>query len=182
MGASNFARLNSASKIFAVLMDATEMFEIHDFRDNIQDSFNEIGFDNEDKDDDDRNYNSHTFASKSLSSSFGDADIEIKVDVYTTSGYYEGANLDYDFSLYQYGQWNRIESDLDEEIKYCFDNSDMNKGMQTIQARNAHKWAEKLISELSTQIENIFEQYAEHELIRVGGFSDGTSVYEEVKK
>lgn len=60
-------------------------------------------------------------------------------------------------------------------------NSDLPKGMQKIQSKNIIKWIEKYIKETSEKIENLFSEVCDNRLELVGTFSNGESIYREIK-
>ena len=95
---------------------------------------------------------------------YADVLVELKFHLYYDVGYYEGANLDYEILVYN-----------------GFENSDLPVGMQKIQAKNAMKWIEKTKAETSEKIENLFSEVCDNRLELVGTFSNGESIYREIK-
>ena len=109
---------------------------------------------------------------------YADVMVELFFNLYYDVGYYEGANLDYEV-LVQNGYENSDE--LENALEYVFENSDLPVGMQKIQAKNAMKWIEKVKAETSEKIENLFSEVCDNRLELVGTFSNGESIYREIK-
>lgn len=92
-----------------------------------------------------------------------------------TSAYYEGATLDYlikfdidDYTEYQFNQVDFLEvNDLTQTLS---------EGMAKIQLPNVINKIKKEVGLITNGIEEVFTQYSE-QYARLGGFSDGTSVY-----
>ena len=108
--------------------------------------------------------------------------LSVDIEVLMRSGYYEGANLDYEISY-------RAESvefdDLSEAYQAYFDvatyDFDMNKGLAKIQARNAVNRLEAMSEELIENVEKILKANCTHVLQVVARFSNGETLYSEVK-
>lgn len=117
---------------------------------------------------------------------YGDVGINVRLTATLTSGYYEGATLDFNIEMDNGGGWSDIGNgrnaeDINEVLDNMFDwNSDMPKGMQKIQVRHAENWVEKTVSELSEKMEKVFEVFTQHKLTKSAQFSDGTAVYQKV--
>lgn len=109
---------------------------------------------------------------------YADVMVELFFNLYYDVGYYEGANLDYEILVYN-GYENSDE--LENALEYVFENSDLPVGMQKIQAKNAMKWIEKVKVETSEKIENLFSEVCDNRLELVGTFSNGESIYREIK-
>ncbi len=105
---------------------------------------------------------------------FGDVNIEVKVYGTIESGYHEGAQLDWRL------EFNGDDEELNFESQFDY-NSDMPKGMQVIQRRNAEKWAEKVKTEMIIIIEEVYTDFS-IPLKRVATFSNGESIYEKIEK
>lgn len=184
MGASNFGRLINATTIYSLLTgDEDEEtnewyypdeFDYKEVLEDIQGSLSEIGYNtctNE------WYKNDRVLAEYSENTSFGDIDIEIIVKPIIESGYHEGARLDYHTFLYIYGCGNEEIGDVEADVDYMFESSDMNKGMITIQKRNAVKWINKQLIQINEQLEKVFKMHADHELEVVATFSNGETIY-----
>ncbi len=106
----------------------------------------------------------------------------VSIEVLMRSGYYEGANLDYEINY-------NIESvefdDLTEAFQAYIDvatyNFDMSKGLATIQAKNASKRLEAISNELVENVEKILKENCTHILQVSARFSNGETWYSEVK-
>lgn len=145
-----------------------ESWEIDDWKSYFGECLINIGGDSDDKEDrqSDRNY----IGAFNFSKWYADVLVELKFHLYYDVGYYEGANLDYEILVY-----NGFEDSDDLE------NSDLPVGMQKIQAKNAMKWIEKVKAETSEKIENLFSEVCDNRLELVGTFSNGESIYREIK-
>ena len=153
-------------------------YEYDDLKDYIRETAQEeiknrkgIRFKEESGSDNDRNYCATNLFSYSTSKMFGDIEIEVKIIGQIVSAYYEGASLD--FVVEFNGEENK---ELD--FYWDFDNSDMNRGLQVLQNRNAIKWAEKTKTELIELIEEVFTKVSEP-LNVVASFSNGETIYQK---
>ena len=153
-----------------------ESWEIDDWKSYFGECLINIGGDSDDKEDrqSDRNY----IGAFNFSKWYADVLVELKFHLYYDVGYYEGANLDYEILVY-----NGFEDsdDLENALECIFEDSDLPVGMQKIQAKNAMKWIEKVKAETSEKIENLFSEVCDNRLELVGTFSNGESIYKEVK-
>ena len=154
-----------------------ESWEIDDWKSYFGECLINIGGDSDDKEDrqSDRNY----IGAFNFSKWYADVLVELKFHLYYDVGYYEGANLDYEILVY-----NGFEDsdDLENALECIFEDSDdLSAGMQKIQAKNAMKWIEKTKKEVSEKIENLFSEVCDNRLELVGTFSNGESIYKEVK-
>lgn len=110
---------------------------------------------------------------------YADVLVELKFHLYYDIGYYEGANLDYEILVYNGFEYS---DDLENALECIFEDSDdLSAGMQKIQSKNAMKWIEKVKVETSEKIENLFSEVCDNRLELVGTFSNGESIYKEVK-
>jgi hypothetical protein len=128
---------------------------------------------------DNRNFSARFVGSLSASKYFGDVNIDIQINAFSRSGYYEGACLDWELCV-------NVDStsyeDVDE-IEYDFENgyvrsNNMNEGMLKIQAKNAQKWANKVKAELIEAVEKAFEKSSTC-FVRVATFSNGETIYQK---
>ena len=109
--------------------------------------------------------------------------LSVDIELLMRSGYYEGANLDYEIRYYV----DIIEfDDISEAWQAYFDvaiwDFDMNKGLATIQAKNAVKRLENISVELVENVEKILKDNCTHVLQVSARFSNGETWYSEVKK
>ena len=153
-------------------------YEYDDLKDYIRETAQEeiknrkgIRFKEESGSDNNRNYCATDLFSFYASKMFGDIEIEVKIIGQIVSAYYEGASLD--FVVEFNGEENK---ELD--FYWDFDNSDMNRGLQVLQNKNAVKWAEKTKTELIELIEEVFTKVSEP-LNVVASFSNGETIYQK---
>ena len=134
----------------------------------------EVWYKEESGSDNARNYCATDLFSFNTSKMFGDIEVEVSVIGQIVSAYYEGASLD--FSV----EFNDEEYTNDEpDFEWLFEyQSDMNKGMQVLQNRNAIKWAEKTKTELIELIEEVFTKVSQP-LNILGTASNGETFYEK---
>ena len=153
-------------------------YEYDDLKDYIRETAQEeiknrkdIRFKEESGSDNDRNYCATNLFSYSTSKMFGDIEIEVKIIGQIVSAYYEGASLDFVV------EFNGEENE-ELDFYWDFDNSDMNRGLQVLQNKNAIKWAEKTKTELIELIEEVFTKVSEP-LNVVASFSNGETIYQK---
>ena len=109
--------------------------------------------------------------------------IGIKIDVLMRSGYYEGANLDYEISYFV----ESVEFDeLSEAWQAFYDvatyDCDMRVGFAKIQAKNASNRLSALHDRVVSDVEKILKENCTHILQVSARFSNGETWYSEVKK
>ena len=159
-----------------------ESYEYDDFKEYLRETAQEeikelknIWYKEESGSDNDRNYCATDLFSFNTSKMFGDIEVEVSIIGQIVSAYYEGASLD--FSV----EFNDEEYTNDEpDFEWLFEyNSDMNKGLQVLQNRNAIKWAEKTKTELIELIEEVFTKVSQP-LNVLGTASNGETFYEKV--
>jgi hypothetical protein len=195
MGASNFYNRN-AKNVYAVLMDyedvvfdedgneteETEMvcceeWQYDDLKNYVTELMDEqtlfkaverVQFS------DNRNYNGAGIKSLVSYKTFGDVEVEVLLTAVIRSGYYEGANLDWEINYYAGSGYDDI---LD--LTYEFESQYDNQGMAKIQKRNAEKWATKIGEQMVEELERIFAQVS-NPLEVVARFSNGETFYKEV--
>ena len=153
-------------------------YEYDDLKDYIRETAQEeiknrkgIRFKAESGSDNDRNYCATNLFSYSTSKMFGDIEIEVRIIGQIVSAYYEGASLDFVV------EFNGEENE-ELDFYWDFDNSDMNRGLQVLQNKNAIKWAEKTKTELIKLIEEVFTKVSEP-LNVLGTASNGETFYEK---
>ena len=157
-------------------------YEYDDLKDYIRETAQEeiknrkdIRFKEESGSDNDRNYCATDLFSFNTSKMFGDIEIEVRIIGQIVSAYYEGASLDFavEFNGEEY-----INDKPDFEWLFEYQ-SEMNKGLQVLQNRNAIKWAEKTKTELIELIEEVFTKVSQP-LNVVVSFSNGETIYQKV--
>ena len=154
---------------------SAERYEYEDFkeylRETAKESKKQFLYLEEEGSDNDRNYCATNLFSYSTSKMFGDIEIEVRIIGQIVSAYYEGASLDFVV------EFNGEENE-ELDFYWDFDNSDMNRGLQVLQNRNAVKWAEKTKTELIKLIEEVFTKVSEP-LNVVASFSNGETIYQK---
>jgi len=109
--------------------------------------------------------------------SFLNADINVELIPLVRSGYYEGANLDYEVSFILEGENFESITDLISAIQDYPEDYDTTPGLIAIHSNNLQNRLEKSFNTLVEETEATFAELT-IPLIRLGGLSDGTSVYE----
>ena len=161
---------------------SAESYEYDDFKEYLRETAQEevkelknIWYKEESGSDNDRNYCATDLFSFNTSKMFGDIEISVKVIGQIVSAYYEGASLDFAVEFND-EEYTNDEPDFEWLFEY---QSDMNKGLQVLQNRNAIKWAEKTKTELIELIEEVFTKVSQP-LNVLGTASNGETFYEKV--
>ena len=161
---------------------SAESYEYDDFKEYLRETAQEeikelknIWYKEESGSDNDRNYCATNLFSFNTSKMFGDIEVEVRVIGQIVSAYYEGASLDFAVEFND-EEYTNDEPDFEWLFEY---QSDMNKGMQVLQNRNAVKWAEKTKTELIELIEEVFTKVSQP-LNVLGTASNGETFYEKV--
>ena len=153
-----------------------ESYEYDEFKEYLKETAEEkiknrkdIRFKEENGSDNDRNYCATNLFSFNTSKMFGDIEVEVSIIGQIVSAYYEGVSLDF-----------AVEFNDEPDFEWLFEyQSEMNKGLQVVQNRNAIKWAEKTKTELINLIEEVFTKVSEP-LNVLGTFSNGETIYSKV--
>ena len=160
---------------------SAESYEYDDFKEYLKETAQEeikelknIWYKEESGSDNDRNYCATDLFSFNTSKMFGDIEVEVRVIGQIVSAYYEGASLDFAVEFND-EEYTNDEPDFEWLFEY---QSDMNKGLQVLQNRNAVKWAEKTKTELIELIEEVFTKVSEP-LNVVASFSNGETIYQK---
>lgn len=193
MATSNFYNKN-ASKVYAVLMDYEDnVFDKdgNETEEKIMVSCNEYDYNdlvcnlkyelskNSDfqkdygKIDNNRNFDGTIIGSLVKSKCFADCEIYICLTSVIRSGYYEGANLDWELNISVDGS----EVDIIDYSDFQY-NSFLNKGICTILANKTNKWIEKTKTKLISELETVYENWSTP-LIKVATFSNGETIYKQ---
>ena len=201
MGTSNFYYKN-ASKVFAIgfnyehpILDddlnetgETEVVECEQFewdeqidavKEEIKNNKSDFYYSESEKVSklDNRSFPASFIASLSASKQFGDNFVEIQLNCFSRSGYYEGACLDYETEIFM----DNFETDDVEDVLFGFQYSNyfgINVGMGKIQARNAQKWAKKTHAKMVEIIEKSF-QNTSASFQKIATFSNGETIYQK---
>jgi hypothetical protein len=199
MGTSNFHKVN-ASKIFAVLMpyetpvldenfnetDELETLECDEFDleylvESIIDDMKELGdnlyyhFKNIESLEELRSFPSSYLGSLTKEKSFDDVEVYINIHAFLRSGYYEGANLDWECYL---SIDNNKEISIDEyngsinDIYFISDDKELIESIDN--------WIKETKSSLIEKMESVFEKNSEQYVV-VARFSNGETIYEKIE-
>ena len=185
MGTANFSKKN-ASLIYAVYMPRIDEetgeeyqldeFDVEEEREFIQESLEKIsGY---------SSYFSRWYDCDKLGSVIRDCSLAgigaaVELEVVVRSGYYEGANLDYDINIIACNESSIEPDDLDEcvQVEDVMDYTGFTRGLATIQHRNLMKRINKTLDELRGEVEDVFKAISKPMRI-VGRFNNGECVYE----
>lgn len=167
---------NSSDLTFDEEYRSPESWEIDDWESYFGECLINVGGESVDEVDiqSERNY----IGAFNFSKWYADVLVELKFHLYYDIGYYEGANLDYEVLVYNGFEYS---DELENALECIFEDSDLSVGMQKIQSKNAMKWIEKVKVETSEKIENLFSEVCDNRLELVCTFSNGESIYKEVK-
>lgn len=193
MGTSNFYYKNT-SKVFVVCENyenedgeivAPESFEIDMEFENIikqlkenKGEFNFYKYDKLQSEHELRSFPSTYLGTLYKSKKFGDIDCEIEINIFVRSGYYEAACLDWEIKITIHCETFTFDEVNDISVYFPDYNSNMNKGMLTIQGKNCVKWLKKTKEKLVDSVEKIFENCSSTYNL-VGRFSNGETIYEK---
>lgn len=202
MGTSNFYYKN-ASRVYAICMNyeqpkldddmnetdetetvAPEEYEIKDRLDYIREKliegkkFKPVSLDGWDSNSP-RSFPATYLAQWSSEKSFNDISVEIILQATANSGYYEGACLDWSLKTYVGGLETDVDYIKEDDFRYS---DDANVGLATIMMKHAVKWLNKTTSEMTSDIEKIFEDVCEIKLRHIATFSNGETFYETENK
>ena len=113
---------------------------------------------------------------------FSSAYIDVYVNVKTETGYYEGVTFDWDVVVEtSSGAWYDCLEYFKED--FCYDDLVDMTGEEGDAVDFAVpiiiKMVEDKVDEMTNEIDRVFSLSSSTKLRRVGGFSDGTSVYEK---
>ena len=194
MGTSNFHNKN-ASNIFAVLMSyendegetiQCDEFDYEWFLDAINETLHteakkhNLTYIEKDKDDP---YALRSYPSKIIGSLFAETKIleiafEVEIKIIIRSGYYEGANLDWEITTHINGNEceEPTETDIWNELAYY---SRFNRGLCKIHSKKGCNWFESEKQKLITLVENIYTQHSTPMGI-VAKFSNGETIYSKI--
>lgn len=185
MSTGNFYYKN-ASHVFAICMnndegEGMEEWEVQDQLDYIQSEMESIkGFtfypENGWRNDGLRSYPSRNIGEWRKEKEYGGVSCEVIIEAFATSGYYEGACLDYEIRILLEG--NECEEIDPEDFSYY--SRDINKGMAKIIAAKAEKWIENTKDEMINKLEELFTRVSDYNLRCLGHASNGEAFYEKI--
>lgn len=197
MGASNFASPENVDNHYVIGLpyedeEGTYEYDMIEFKENIANLIEETIYNDletngfkvrvldSDESDNSRNYPTYYFSNITLTKGYTNGDFELNFLVGYTVGYYEGATLDFHY-IDSYGNKMSVD-DIIDDIMHTFRYSyDYNEGWLTMMRPNFIKLINKTHSRIKEYFHNLFARVSQEKLYRVGGFSDGTSIYEKVK-
>ena len=104
---------------------------------------------------------------------FGDVCVEVNINAFLRSGYYEAANLDWELVVYVDGY--EFEDDI---ILDDIRGSWMNEGLKAIQVNHINKYISKTKDAIVEHLEHIFEQLSTPYVV-TARFSNGETMYEK---
>jgi len=194
MGTSNYYNKN-ASKIWSVETsyydeDLNEEIEYEcvweDTRSNVSSGLEEIAKQKKRSYYEDSNLDVkqlHSFPSTSIGEysdyiEFCNTEFKVVLIPHTTSGYYEGFNLDFDFNILVsgiYGKYENIADFLSDVKEFLLEE---NKALR-MNLGNLQKRLESLLSEMIDEVESVFEMYSTS-LEEFAKFSNGETIYKAV--
>lgn len=201
MGTSNFLNRN-ARRIYAVLMDSEEAilddegnetdeteyrsadeWEYEDLKDNLINEFKVSSFKFHEGGvltDNNRNFHGTLLGKLSSYKDYLGVEVGIEIKAIIRSGYYEGANLDWE-----------LEYSLDgydaDEIEYAIAeweyqaNKEFNLGLVKMNSKNVEAWITTEQEKLIEEVERIFAANCGIKLQKVATFSNGETIYKEVE-
>ena len=195
MGTSNFHNENS-SKIYAICMNYEdeetqetiypESFEFEEAKENVKDCIAEMCKENKDisfdlfsyRDRSEcRSFPSSVLCTISKSKYIGGLECEVVLTSIVRSGYYEGANLDFQIDSLING-YDCEELYSENECIEQYDYSSDYKGISKIHAKHAYNWMGKTKDELIEKMELVYQNVSEP-LSVVGRFSNGETIYQK---
>jgi hypothetical protein len=157
---------------------SVEQFDVEDFVDYVREvADNNRPFGIQYSKENGRDRNASNLFSYRASKWFGDIEVEVQIVAKMVSAYYEGASLDFEFTIFDGYEF----SDSDNSVENLFGNncSCMNQGLLKIQQSNAERWADKTKAQLTELVESVFEQVS-MPLRVVATFSNGETIYEKL--
>lgn len=174
MGTSNFYNKN-ANQVYACLMGDVEEFEILNFKLDVSDMISELPYEfyEEDTYDNNRSFCGHYLCRIESSKIIGNVELIVSLKVVLRSGYYDGANLDWEIEC-DNTEYNCIS----DYIEDAFDYSEMNAGLKVIHKSKATDWIEEIQEKMINDVEKVFAKITQP-LKVVARFSNGETIYEK---
>jgi len=181
MGTPNFARPKNTTTYYVVTPE--EQWEIEYLKEGIAE---DLDYDlMAEKNDWDRGYPTISYANKSILLSHN-LYIALDFELQITSGYYEGATLDYEaylclgtgygFEVNQYSE-DQLKAFIREDIEYAeleLSDSEVDSEVESI-----YEWIANTLDSEGQRIEETFARFSQHKLECQGVFSNGEAVYIE---
>jgi hypothetical protein len=198
MGTSNFFNKN-ASRIFAIGMSyeqpiidedgnetdemetqSIDSYEWEDIKREIKAAIAELpDFNGLGSDYNDRNYYGTNVGELWKYRTYLNFEVGVELQAYVRSGYYEGANLDWEVAyIFEGEKYN----DVDDLIEYFIDRADdfAKKGLAVMHSKNVRKYLDTTERYLVDQIEKVFAEQSGVQLEVTARFSNGETIYSKV--
>lgn len=117
---------------------------------------------------------------------------EFTQEIYVRSGYYSGANFDWNISIcanygdnWSLADYDSVEDMIDDILEsWEYEAADTyygwNAGLARMQRKNIKKWLERMINKLSDKADEICKKVCDEEYYCAGIFSNGEAVYRKV--
>jgi hypothetical protein len=184
MSTGNFYYKN-ASHVFAICMnedgEGMEEWQVNDELDYIKSEMENVkGFTfypgKDWRNDGLRSYPSKNIGELRKEKSYGGVSCEVVIEAFATSGYYEGACLDWEIKVLLEGN----ECDEPDPSDFSYYGRNINTGMGKILAEKANKWIENTKEEMITELENVFTKVATYNLRCLGHASNGEAFYQKI--
>jgi len=109
---------------------------------------------------------------------FCNTEFKVELIPHTTSGYYEGFNLDFEIKFNAddlYGDYDNLDDFIGDVKEFLFEE---NKALR-MNLGNLQKRLEALLSEMIDEVEGVFEMYSTS-LEEFAKFSNGETIYKSV--
>ena len=205
MATSNFMNVN-AQNIYAIpssYMDMDEngneferYMESWDYEEMMDNIASNAGWERIEGSDNDRNFCGSYVCENVETINFGKTmpnflQTTLTATIIMRSGYYSGANLDYEIKVEDCGGYDACLSEgyenmidvMMENYRYLAERyaeeDGWNLGLFNMQRKNIEKWLEKAIDKMIEECEKICQENCQDELVCVGRFSNGEAVYEK---
>lgn len=104
--------------------------------------------------------------------------INLRFDIIVRSGYYQGANLDYEMYVETDNEDYESITDLIEDIQRYPEDFDISEGMSEKYAKWIENWFKKEVEPMKEEIEKVFADYTTP-LCVTARFSNGETMYAE---
>ena len=124
-----------------------------------------------------RNFPSRYIGTFYKTATFGDINVDVEINCYSRSGYYDGACLDWELNICLDNNECDSTDSVFETFVYNCCSFTMNKGMLVIQGKNCDKWVNKTKDTMIELIESVYEECSTP-LKVVSRASNGETIYE----
>lgn len=113
---------------------------------------------------------------------YGDISVTVRLIARIRDGYYQGANLDFNYEiLIENGYCEEYEDEMPDldGIAYLIEDDFTNKGLAKMTAMRIENWIEKTFQEMVDELEGVFETLTTA-YVCSGRFSTGEAVYTKI--